>query len=77
MDRTTTKPTQPTLAEMTTKAITTLNKDKDGFFLFVEGSKIDWAAHANDTIGMISDVLSFDDSVKAALDFAKKMVIQW
>lgn len=72
MDRTTTKPTQPTLAEMTTKAITTLNKDKDGFFLFVEGSKIDWAAHANDTIGMISDVLSFDDSVKAALDFAKK-----
>ncbi|MGM9926773.1 MAG: alkaline phosphatase [Bacillus sp. (in: firmicutes)] len=72
MDRATTNPSEPTLAEMATKAIETLNKDQDGFFLFVEGSKVDWAAHANDTIGMISDVLSFDDAVKAALEFAKK-----
>lgn len=71
-DRKATKPEQPTLAEMTKKAIQTLNKDKDGFFLFVEGSKVDWAAHANDPVGMISDVLSFDDAVKEALDFAKK-----
>lgn len=71
-DRTAIKPEQPTLAEMTKKAITTLDKDKDGFFLFVEGSKVDWAAHANDPVGMISDVLSFDDAVKEALDFAKK-----
>ncbi|PLS18118.1 alkaline phosphatase [Bacillus sp. M6-12] len=71
-DRKTTKPSEPTLAEMTDKAINTLNKDKDGFFLFVEGSKVDWAAHANDTVGIISDVLAFDDAVKKALDFAKK-----
>ena len=71
-DRKTTNPSEPTLAEMTDKAIDTLNKDKDGFFLFVEGSKIDWAAHANDTIGMISDTLAFDDAVKEALEFAKK-----
>ncbi|PLR89866.1 alkaline phosphatase [Bacillus sp. T33-2] len=71
-DRKTTKPSEPTLAEMTEKAINTLNKDKDGFFLFVEGSKVDWAAHANDPVGMISDVLAFDDAVKKALDFAKK-----
>ena len=71
-DRETTNPSEPTLAEMTDKAIDTLNKDKDGFFLFVEGSKIDWAAHANDTIGMISDTLAFDDAVKEALEFAKK-----
>jgi alkaline phosphatase len=71
-DRKTTRPSEPTLAEMTDKAIKTLNKDKDGFFLFVEGSKIDWAAHGNDTIGMISDVLAFDDAVKKAVDFAKK-----
>lgn len=63
---------EPTLAEMTGKAIDTLKKDKDGFFLFVEGSKIDWAAHANDTIGMISDILSFDAAVKEAIDFAKE-----
>lgn len=71
-DRETLKPEQPTLAEMTEKAIDTLSKDEDGFFLMVEGSKIDWAAHANDTIGMISDFLSFDDAVAEAIEFAEK-----
>ncbi|KOS71686.1 alkaline phosphatase [Lysinibacillus contaminans] len=71
-DRKATAVNEPTLAEMTNKAIDTLQKDKDGFFLFVEGSKVDWAAHANDTIGMISDILSFDDAVKEAIDFAKE-----
>ncbi|WNS78258.1 alkaline phosphatase [Domibacillus sp. DTU_2020_1001157_1_SI_ALB_TIR_016] len=71
-DRESTQPSQPTLAEMTGKAINTLNKDEDGFFLFVEGSKVDWAAHANDPIGMISDTLAFDDAVKEAVEFAKK-----
>lgn len=71
LDRKTTKPNEPTLAEMTNKALKTLKKDKDGFFLFVEGSKIDWAAHGNDTIGMISDTLAFDDAVNEALTFAK------
>lgn len=63
---------QPSLAQMTAKAIDVLSKDKDGFFLMVEGSKVDWAAHANDPIGILSDVLAFDDAVKTALDFAKK-----
>jgi alkaline phosphatase len=72
MDREATNPEQPTLAQMTDKAIQTLSKDKDGFFLFVEGSKPDWAAHANDPIGMISDVLAFDAAVAEALEFAKK-----
>ena len=72
LDRSTTNPKEPTLAEMTKKAINTLSKDKDGFFLMVEGSKIDWAAHANDPIGIISDILSFDDAVNEALKFAKK-----
>lgn len=72
VDRQITKPNEPTLAEMTDKAIQTLSKDKDGFFLMVEGSKIDWAAHANDPIGMITDFLAFDDAVAEALEFAKK-----
>ncbi len=63
---------EPSLAEMTAKAIELLSKDKDGFFLMVEGSKVDWAAHANDPIGIISDVLSFDKAVGKALEFAKK-----
>ncbi|PFZ23798.1 alkaline phosphatase [Bacillus wiedmannii] len=72
MDREATNPEQPTLSQMTEKAIQTLSKDKDGFFLFVEGSKPDWAAHVNDPIGVISDVLAFDNAVAEALEFAKK-----
>ncbi|HFJ9317090.1 alkaline phosphatase [Bacillus anthracis] len=71
MDREASNPEQPTLSQMTEKAIQTLSKDKDGFFLFVEGSKPDWAAHVNDPIGMISDVLAFDQAVAKALQFAK------
>jgi alkaline phosphatase len=72
LDRQATNNNEPSIADMTKKAINTLSKDEDGFFLFVEGSKPDWAAHANDTIGIVSDVLAFDDAVKEALDFAKK-----
>lgn len=71
-DREYLKPNEPSLAEMTNKAISMLSKNKNGFFLMVEGSKIDWAGHANDPIGIISDVLAFDKAVKEALDFAKK-----
>lgn len=63
---------QPSLAEMTDKAIEVLNKDEDGFFLMVEGSKVDWAAHANNTVGIVSDILAFDSAVEAAVNFAKE-----
>lgn len=76
MDREATNPEQPTLSQMTEKAIQTLSKDKDGFFFICRGSKPDWAAHVNDPIGMISDVLAFDNAVAEALEFAKKMVIR-
>jgi len=72
LDREKTKPEEPSLADMTEKAINTLKRDKDGFFLMVEGSKIDWAAHANDPIGMVTDFLEFDDAVAEALEFAEK-----
>lgn len=62
---------EPSLAEMTQKAIDLLSQDEDGFFLMVEGSKVDWAAHANDPIGLISDINAFDDAVGVALNFAK------
>jgi alkaline phosphatase len=63
-------PTQPSLAEMTAKAIELLSQDKNGFFLMVEGSQVDWAGHNNDPIYMTTDFLAFDDAVKAACDFA-------
>lgn len=62
----------PSLEEMTSKAIETLSKNKKGFFMMVEGSKIDWAAHANDAVGMMTDFLAFDRACKVALDFARK-----
>ena len=39
---------QPSIEEMTRKAIDKLSKNPNGFFLMVEGSKVDWAAHGND-----------------------------
>jgi alkaline phosphatase len=62
---------EPSLAEMTQKAIEKLSENKNGFFLMVEGSKVDWAAHANDPIALITDMLSFDKACGVALDFAK------
>lgn len=63
---------QPSLAEMTKKAIEILSKNKNGFVLMVEGSKVDWAGHANDPIGMISDSIAYDNAFKVAVDFAKE-----
>jgi alkaline phosphatase len=70
-DRRYLRPNEPSLGEMTKKAIEILSRNPKGFFLFVEGSKVDWASHANDPIGVIGDVLAFDEAVGAALDFAK------
>ncbi len=63
---------QPSLAEMTDKAIKILSKNPNGFFLMVEGGRIDHAAHANDAASVIHDTLAFDDAVRVALNFAKQ-----
>ena len=70
LDRDTTQ--QPSIEEMTRTAIAKLSQSEEGFFLMVEGSKVDWAAHANDPVGIYTDFLAFDRAVGAALDFAKK-----
>ena len=72
LDRPRLRPQEPTLAEMTRKAIEVLSKNPKGFFLLVEGSKVDWAAHGHDPVGVISEVLAFDTAAGVALDFAKK-----
>lgn len=63
---------EPSISQMTAKAIEILSKNKEGFFLMVEGSKIDWAAHANDPVGIVTDILAFDDAVAEAVSFAEK-----
>jgi alkaline phosphatase len=71
LDREELHPTQPSIAEMTAKAIELLDQDPDGFFLMVEGSQVDWAGHANDAAYMVGDFLAFDEAVGVALDFAE------
>jgi len=63
---------QPSLEEMTRIAIKKLSKNPEGFFLMVEGSKVDWAAHANDPVGMATDMLAYDRACGAALEFARQ-----
>ncbi|MDR0768557.1 MAG: alkaline phosphatase [Dysgonamonadaceae bacterium] len=63
---------EPSLAEMTRIAIDKLSRNENGFFLMVEGSKIDWAAHANDARAIISDMLAFDEACGEALRFAEQ-----
>jgi alkaline phosphatase len=60
-----------TLPQFTAKAIEMLDNPK-GFFLMVEGGKIDWACHANDAAASIKNTLAFDDAVEEALTFAEK-----
>lgn len=72
IDRETFAPGQPTLEEMTRKAIELLSQDTDGFFLMVEASQVDWACHANDPAHMLGDHMQFDKSVAVALEFAKR-----
>jgi alkaline phosphatase len=63
--------TEPSLAEMTAKAIDLLSKGQDGFFLMVEGGRIDHAAHHQDIAAVIMDMLAFDEAIKVAYDFQK------
>jgi alkaline phosphatase len=76
LDRTATPPkgegaTQPSLAEMTTRAIDLLSQNKNGYFLMVEGGRIDHALHATNAKRALVDTIAFDDAVKAAIDKIK------
>jgi alkaline phosphatase len=63
---------QPSLAEMTTLALERLRNAPDGFFLMVEGSRIDHAGHGNDAAGVMHDALAFDEAAAVALRFARE-----
>lgn len=65
------RPEDITLPEFTEKAIELLDNDK-GFFIMVEGGKIDWACHANDAAAAVKDTIAFDDAVQKAVAFAEK-----
>jgi alkaline phosphatase len=54
----------------TETAINILSQDKDGFFMMVEGSQIDWGGHENNTSYIAEEMLDFDKAIGKALDFA-------
>ncbi len=58
-----------TLAEITQVAINYLGNDPEGFFILVEGGKIDWACHANDIAAALHEVMAFDDAIGVAQRF--------
>ena len=64
--------TEPTLKEMTMKALDILAKDEDGFFLMIEGGQIDWAGHNNDAATMLHEMLKFDEAVQYVYEWVKK-----
>ena len=59
------------LKDYVQQGITMLNNDK-GFFMMVEGGKIDWACHANDAGSTIHDTIALADAVQVAIDFASE-----
>ncbi|NHK32326.1 MAG: alkaline phosphatase [Asgard group archaeon] len=61
----------PSLADMTCKAIEILNQDTDGFFLMVEGGRIDHGSHDNNKVNAIHETIAFDLAVKEALNYVK------
>ncbi|MCI5663307.1 MAG: alkaline phosphatase [Mediterranea sp.] len=62
-----------TLAQITESAISFLTKEKNkGFFLMVEGGKIDWACHGNDPATVFEEVIDMDNAIKVAYEFYKK-----
>lgn len=67
-DRAKDKGGEPSLAEMTGKAIDILDNNKKGYFLLVEGGRIDHAHHAGNAARALEDGVAFADAVQAAME---------
>ncbi len=68
LDEETSENNKITLSDFTAKGIELLDNE-NGFFLMVEGGKIDWACHANDVVSAAHNTVEFDKAIGLALDF--------
>jgi len=59
---------EPSLSEMTLKAIDLLEEDENGFFLMVESGRIDHAHHDNNAYNALNETMEFSNAVAAALN---------
>jgi alkaline phosphatase len=64
---------QPSLSEMTTKAIDILSQRPNGFFLVVEGGLIDRALHQTLAKRALQETVSYNDALQAAIDRMQKI----
>lgn len=62
---------EPSLAQMTVKSLEILSKNTNGFFLMVEGGRIDHALHETNAARALDETIAFDDAIKAAIDKVK------
>jgi alkaline phosphatase len=62
---------QPSLADMTKVALSIVGKNTNGFFIMIEGGRIDHACHLHDIKTMITETLDFDAAVGVALSYQK------
>ena len=60
------------LPDATVLAMEKLSKSKNGFFLMIEGSQIDFAAHNNDSTYLVNEMIDFNNTINKVLDFAEK-----
>ncbi|MFE8702516.1 alkaline phosphatase [Cytobacillus sp. FJAT-54145] len=72
LDRDDLESEEPNLIEMTKKAIEVLSKEDKGFFLMVEGARIDHASHATDLTSIWKETIEFDDTVKYVVNWANR-----
>ena len=63
--------TEPMLVDMAMAALTTLDRDPHGFFVMIEGGRIDHGGHANDLVDSVQETLAFDDTVAAVTAWAR------
>ncbi|MGJ9417060.1 alkaline phosphatase [Massilia sp. CMS3.1] len=62
------RPEQPTLAEMTAKSIELLSANPKGFFLMVEGGRIDHALHDTNARNAMVETVAFDEAIQTAVE---------
>ena len=72
LDKDNLKTSEPSLKEMTNRALQILSKDDNGFFALIEGGRIDHASHASDITGIWKETIAFDEVVKDCIDWAKQ-----
>ncbi|TPX41301.1 alkaline phosphatase [Synchytrium endobioticum] len=70
---------EPSLADMATKALDLLTatistaSDSKGFFIMIEGSRIDMAAHSNDAAAHLEDILAYNEAIQVAKKYVDKI----